>query len=237
MIPAHSVNQISDDDSRPQAVAWQAYPARPPRLNLNSIFIPTSHDEIRNHDSETAGRKSEIHPKPPVIEDIRNILSGAGFDLKRSPRIAGAELDFWAVGTDEKLMFGIACGGAGGIRAAEGGNSMWKSASGAFKSPVWTMTSVMQKLQGLFAEVLDPDLIVHATPFVFADGKIENRAEVQKIWDALGVLVFDDLAAFGEFAQKNRPRALLDAEEKGDYAAFSNFIDAAAETLAGQGDV
>ncbi|MDR3208592.1 MAG: hypothetical protein LBT45_01965 [Rickettsiales bacterium] len=194
-------------------------PERPPKLNLNNIFIPTKHDEIIKR--EVPARVVQVSE---TAENIKSMLSRIGFVVKESPSIGGVKPDFLAIGTDEALVVGLLCGERGEIVASEGGDSLWRANNQTFKSPAWQITTIVQKLSALFLEVLDPELKVSILPFVFSDGRISNRDSVQNIWDALGVKVFDDMNIFADFLEEYRPRRLDDAEKE-DFGAFSDFVD------------
>jgi hypothetical protein len=194
---------------------------RPPKLNLNNVFIPTRQENI---EIPTMSSESESAVQSEKIGIIKNLLAQVGFIIKDSPTIDGVHLDFYAIGSDEALVVGLFAGDGGEITAAEGGNSMWRANGRSFKSPVWALSGVVQKLQALFLEVIDAELKINILPFVLVDGAIANKDSVQTIWDALGLKVFDNIDTFSNFLGEHSPRK-LDANEQGDFDAFSDFID------------
>ncbi|MDR1071658.1 MAG: hypothetical protein LBL21_03390 [Rickettsiales bacterium] len=221
MMPPPSFAPSAPVAGRPsEAIGNIPISERPPKLNLNNIFIPTKREEIAMREAPAR----ENTQSSESVADIRNMLSKIGFVIKQAPSVGGVRPDFLAIGTDEALVVGLLCTEKGDITAAEGGDSMWRAGGRTFKSPAWQLTTVVQKLSALFLEVLDPELKVSILPFVFSDGKIANRESVQNIWDALGVKVFDDASVFADFLEEYRPRRLDDAEKE-DFAAFSDFID------------
>ena len=202
---------------------------RPPTLNLNSVFIPPRRDNFQNKNTTNTSleNKSSVwlpSPSIEVVQNIKNILGQVGFILRDSPTIGGIRPDIFGIGSDEALVIGIVCSSHGEIIASEGGDSLWKSNGNTFKSPVWSITGVIQKLEALFLEVLEPELTVNILPFVFVDGKIINKESVQNIWDALGVKVFDDISTLSDFINKMSPRKLEESERE-DFEAFSDFIN------------
>ena len=203
---------------------------RPPKLNLNNVFIPTKRETVEiPRQAEPERIVADVRPaaRPEIAQEITGMLGAAGFVSKTAPVVGGVRLDFWAVGSDEALVVGLVCHAGGGVTAAEGGDSMWRANGREFKSPVWEMTGVVQKLRALFLEVIDTDLQINILPFVFVDGAISGKDAVQDIWDALGVKVFDDSAVLGKFLDEHRPRRINESE-KDDLDAFSEFIDSVA---------
>jgi hypothetical protein len=195
-------------------------PSKPPRLNLNNVFIPTKREraEIPVSKPAVAAAGSE------KIGIIKDMLARAGFVAKNPPSIDGIRPDFWAIGADEALVVGLFSGESGEITAAEGGKSMWSADGRSFQSPVWRLTAAVQSIEALFLEVVDEGLKINVLPFVFSNGHIANKDGVRAVWDALGVKVFDDIGVFGDFLESRRPRELGE-DERGDFGAFSDFID------------
>ncbi|MDR2770102.1 MAG: hypothetical protein LBB08_01480 [Rickettsiales bacterium] len=198
--------------------------ARPPSLNLNSFFPKNAPAELS---VQSARDRSEYSSDRSIADGVRQMMSSAGFLVKPAPRAGGIKLDFWGLGTDETLLAGILAGDGGEISAFEGAGAKWRSGSKSFDSPAWAMTGAAQKLSSLFSEVLNPELKIHIFPFVFAAGRISNKDGAARIWDALGVNVFDDINELGEFFKSHRPRPLEGAERE-DFAAFADFMDTAA---------
>ena len=202
---------------------------RPPKLNLNNSFIPTRQEmsEVNSVVAPSSIRQSV--PENSVfisegIHQIYNMLGAAGFTNKESPVIDGIKPDFYAVGSGETLMIGIYCPEVGDIIAEENGNAEWASSNRIFKSPVWQITTVIQKLNGLFLEVLDADLKVNIIPFVFVVGNIANKDAVMGFWDAAGIRVFSDAAEVSNFISSNM-RQPQNEEEKNELSEFSDFVD------------
>lgn len=226
-IPARAAEAIASE-STPAAIS-----ARPPKLNLNTVFIPTRREVAEMPDRTASRAVRDIPPArssapPAVLDKIKNMISNSGFVIKNAPAIGNIHLDFWAIGSDEALVAGLVCNESGEISAAEGGDSIWRANGREFKSPVWIMTSVVQKLQALFIEVVGPDLKINVLPFVFVNGgTVANKDSVRNIWDALGVKVFDDINVLDAFLNEYRPRQ-LDESEQADFGAFSEFIDSVA---------
>ena len=206
---------------------------KPPKLNMGAgAFIPTRREEKVMPDQSVQNISSPAFapmPRPSleIANGVMDVLTNAGFIMKEPPKIGDIRPDFWGVGSDEAILVGLLGDEGDGIMAFEGGDSMWTSGARKFKSPAWKTTAVVQKLQALLAEVLDPELKVNLLPFVYSGGKILNRDGVQGVWDALGVKVFDDMGAFAGFIDKHRPRK-LDASEMGDLDAFADFVDTVA---------
>jgi hypothetical protein len=218
-VRTHTAVPDKDHGAAHESKAPEPLPARPPKLNLNNVFIPTRREQVE--------MPPDAAPSPVPSEKIgviQDMLARAGFVPKDPPSVGGVRLDFWSVGSDEALVAGLFAGESGEITAAEGGDSVWRSGARGFKSPVWVLTGVVQKLQALFMEVIDAELKINILPFVFVDGAITNRGSVQAIWDALGIKVFDNADAFADFIARHKPRELGDGE-KDDFAAFSDFID------------
>ncbi|MDR2269041.1 MAG: hypothetical protein LBD94_02545 [Rickettsiales bacterium] len=213
--------------------------SRPPKLNLNSVFIPTRREsfELPPDSENQIFRESSAArqiARPEIIDKIKNMMIGAGFVIKDAPSVGGTRLDLWAIGTDEAIVAGLICNQNGEIIASEGGDSMWRASGRAFKSPVWTMTAIVQKLQALFLKVIGAELKVSLLPFVFVDGgTVSNKDEVRKIWDALGIKVFDNIDVFGDFLAEYKPRP-LDEFEKEDFESFSEFVDTVAVYFNGE---
>jgi hypothetical protein len=208
---------------------------RPPQLT-----VPV-HIQNKPRNEDTADIKPSVHHAPargpverPVnpetIGAIREILGIAGFTVKNAPNIGGFLPSAWAIGTDERLIIGMVCSEPGDITASEGGASIWKSDSGTeFTSPVWRLTSAIEKIRTLFLETLDEDIKISIQGFVVMDsGRIVNRNEVQMVWDAFDIEVFDSVTAFREFI-KERPNRTLPPEEKEDFDAYAEYIDTVGE--------
>lgn len=210
-----------NNDARPASKASPPDMSRPPRLNIN-VFTPAP-PPVVNSTPQIRAPEPRL-PSPEDIEKIRNIVDQVGFTIKQAPRIGDVKLDLWAIGPDEALVIGIYSPEDGEIIAAEGGDSIWKANGRNFKSPVWRMTSVVQRLEALFLEILDPDLKINILPFVISKGKIANKDAVQVVWDALGVKMFDDVDVFDNFMHENRP-GMMDEVQKGNFDAFSEFVD------------
>jgi len=174
-------------------------------------------------------------PSPPaanpmVVLQLSEMLRSAGFINKSAPRIGGLRPDIWAIGSDETLLIGIVCGADGAIRAAEGGTSIWKSdTAGEFASPVWKLTGAIERLRALFNETLDEEIKITIHGFVVVEtGIITNRAEVQNVWDAFEIQVFDDASDFGEYVSAH-PNRQLAASEQEDFDAYAEYLDTVAE--------
>jgi hypothetical protein len=196
-------------------------PSKPPRLNLNNVFIPTKRERA---EIPVSGKPAVEAVRPEKIGIIKDMLARAGFVAKNPPSIDGIRPDFWAIGADEALVVGLFSDESGEITAAEGGKSVWSAAGRSFQSPVWRLTSAVQSLEALFLEVVDDGLKINVLPFVFSNGHIANKDGVRAVWDALGVRVFDDIGVFGDFLESRRSRELGE-DELGDFGAFSDFID------------
>jgi hypothetical protein len=218
-------------------------PEKPPKLHLNNVFIPVRHETAPiRHQSEPqaaphavpvrASAPVQQSKNPELVARIRGMLADVGFVNKEPPAIGGLRPDFWAVGSDEALVVGIYSAEQGEITAAEGGDSIWHAGQHKFQSPVWQMTGVVQKLEALFLEVVGTELKINVLPFVFVEGRIANKSAVENIWNALGVKVFDDMAALQSFISEYQPR-VLDDSEKGDFDAFSDFVNTVSSYFSG----
>ncbi len=171
-------------------------------------------------------------PSAPVLDTrdtdskLAEIFKSAGYIVKQPPKIAGMRLNLWAIGMDEVLYMGLTDPHNGDITAAEGGDSKWKGANGElFTSPVWRMSSAMEKVRELFLETLDSEIQINIKAFVVMnDAKITNRESLNKIWNAFGVEVFDSADNLAESIRQNKNREMqLDEEE--DFDAYSDYIE------------
>ncbi len=174
-------------------------------------------------------------PSAPVLETqntdakLAEIFKSAGYIVKQPPKIAGARLNLWAIGTDEVLYMGLTDSHNGDITAAEGGESKWRGANGElFTSPVWKMSSAMEKVRELFLETLDSEIQITIKAFVVMnDATIANRESLEKIWNAFGVEVFDSADSLAESIKQNKNRE-IQPEEKEDFDAYSDYIETVA---------
>jgi hypothetical protein len=134
--------------------------------------------------------KADIKIESASKPEIQRILESAGFTLGSPPKIAGVQLDIWAL-NGEELNIGIVTGAHGRITAKEGGG-MWSSdIDGEFKSPAAELYSVLETLKALFAETLDAGMNINMNAFVVCpDGNIENFEKLESVWNAFGVRVF-----------------------------------------------
>ncbi|MDR1826193.1 MAG: hypothetical protein LBQ49_00705 [Rickettsiales bacterium] len=207
---------------------------RPPKLNLDNAFIPRP-APMRTA-AETQAPMPDAAPSEEaseVVAEIRRVLDQIGFVTKPTPSIGGVKLDFWAIGPDEALIVGLALDEPREeIIASEGGDSLWRAGKRSFKSPVWRLTSVVQRLEVLFMEILDPEMKIRIMPFVYVNGNVKNREEVQVVWNALNIQVFDDMATLVDLLGTGNPIELNDAQ-KGNFVAFSNFVDTVASYYGG----
>ena len=64
------------------------------------------------------------------MQNWQKFFKSAGYIVKQPPKIAGARLNLWAIGTDEVLYMGLTDSHNGDITAAEGGESKWRGANG-----------------------------------------------------------------------------------------------------------
>jgi len=209
--------------------------SRPPKLNLDGGFmrrpasLPATAPPPAAPARVTPARGLEGWPpkSPGAIKEINRVFGQVGFFVKTPPKIGDVRLDFWAIAPEETLAIGLALDVNDEVMAAEGGDSMWSAGGRKFKSPVWQMSSVTQKLEGLFREVLDPELKVNMMPFVFINGRIANRDKLDVIWDALGISVIDDMTAFVKFASGYGVLDVegLDETQRGSFESFSDFAN------------
>jgi hypothetical protein len=193
-------------------------PSRPPSININAFVRPAKTNENISQELPSPSAESL------KIGEIKALLSNAGFILKKPISFSGTKVEFAAIGADEAFIVGLFVDSASSITAAEGENSKWVSGRNSFDSPVWQLSMIIRKIEALFVEVLDSDLKINILPFVFTDGKIVNRMDLESVWDAVGIKVFDDMSIFRDFLDNYRPRT-LDDSEKEDFDAYSSFID------------
>jgi hypothetical protein len=174
---------------------------------------------------------SAAAPKPAVTEfadmdkTLADIFESAGYIVKKPLRVGGLRLNLFAIGYGETLHLGLADPHGGEIAATEGGESKWRSADGEFTSPVWRISQAAEKIRGLFLETLDDSIQITIKTFVVMNGaNITNRELLEKVWEAMGVAVFDSPESLQEFAQsdKNQPAP---EEEQEDFDAYSEYMD------------
>lgn len=174
-------------------------------------------------------------PSAPVLEtrnidsNLAEIFKSAGYIVKQPPKIAGSRLNLLAIGMDEVLYMGLTDSHNGDIIAAEGGDSKWRGANGElFTSPVWRMSSAMEKVRELFLETLDSEIQITIKAFVVMnDATITNRESLEKIWNAFGVEVFDSADSLAESIKQNKNREMQPEEEE-DFNAYSDYIETVA---------
>jgi hypothetical protein len=204
-------------------------PAVSPSVSATPSAVPARVTPAPRRDASSPARGLEGWPpkSPGAVKEINRIFGQVGFFVKNPPKIGDVRLDFWAIAPEETLAVGLALDVNDEVMAAEGGDSMWVAGGRKFKSPVWQMSSVTQKLEGLFREVLDPELKVNMMPFVFINGHIANRDKVDVIWDALGISVIDDMASFVKFASGYGVLDVegLDETRRGNFESFSDFAN------------
>ena len=218
---------------------------RPPKLNLNNHFVPVRRDPpvvqsapaplpapMPARAAPPAAAAAPQTASPELVYEIRRLLDGAGFMTKTPPTIGDVKLDFWAIGPDEALVIGLILDEADEITASEGGDSVWRAGGRSYLSPVWQLTSATQRLEALFIEILDPELTINVLPFVFIKGRVANKDSVARVWDALGVKVFDDMKVLAEFLDGHRPGE-MDETARGNYEAFTEFADTVASYFGG----
>ncbi|MCL2338453.1 MAG: hypothetical protein FWC51_00685 [Proteobacteria bacterium] len=209
---------------------------RPPLLNIPAAAQPQNKSATTPAAPATprrdaiAGPARAADPDPVSVLKINEMIRNVGFINKSAPRIGGIRPGIWAIGTDEALLIGIVCGAHGDVRAVEGGASIWKSdADGEFASPVWQLTGAIEKLRALFNETLDEEIKITIHGFVVMEsGKITNRPEVQTIWDAFDIMVFDDASGFQKYLADHPNRQLAAAEQE-DFDAYAEYMDTVAE--------
>ncbi len=195
---------------------------RPPRI-INPLFSPI-----------TTPAPSAPIPMPiqsaPVTENtntkLAEIFTSSGYIAKQPPKINGINLNLWAVGMDEVLYLGLTDTHGGDITAVEGGESKWRGENGElFTSPVWRISSAMEKVRELFLETLDSEIqITIKAVVVMNNANITNRESLEKIWNAFGVEVFDSADSLAEYMEQNKNRE-MQPDEQEDLDAYSDYIE------------
>ncbi|MCL1902036.1 MAG: hypothetical protein FWG18_00220 [Alphaproteobacteria bacterium] len=226
----------------PKPVAAPSAPARPPQLKVpayqkNTTPAPKYSEhatiEVKQETKKTSippVPRSLIEPNPESVTMVQKIISDAGFIVKNAPNIGGTRADALAIGADEILIVGLVCGARGNIIASDGASSTWKSdTDGEFESPVKRVLGMIERMRALFIETLDADIKITIRGFVVIDnGVVENKDDMEKIWNAFGVRVFNSVEHFREFMSGNMNRALAGTESE-DFDAYSEYIDTVGE--------
>ncbi|MDR1027628.1 MAG: hypothetical protein LBL46_04395 [Rickettsiales bacterium] len=180
---AAAVADVFNASEQAEAAAKMPDMSRPPRLNMNNMFIPTAREAIEIPKAAPMQMQAPAQAQPQFqSSEIEDIIVNAGFQLKKPFRAAGVRIDFVGIGADEKMIIGTNDARADLSRAVE-------------------------KIKGLFDEVLDDDLKINLVAFSTRD--------------------FADLGAAAAFVNANRARPQTDDDAE-DFAAFSNFTDTVA---------
>lgn len=204
--------------------------ARPPQMNIpTNVQAGAQYAAAMPAQRPAQAPDNNREPDPESESAARDMVAAAGYIVKKSPKIDGVRLGVWAVGAGEVLVVGIVAKAYGDISAREGGDSEWKDDRGGFKSPVWRLAGVIERLNALFLETLDDEIKVKIKAFVLVEGgRIANADANRAIWSALDIEVFDSADALSAFMNAHGNEKLPEDENE-DLKAFGDFMDTVAD--------
>jgi hypothetical protein len=226
VVPVNNVPEIktvpSVTDLKPE---YNRFIEKPPKLNLNNVFVPTMAEKREINNSVMVGKMQE--PTQESKSKIKNLMAQSGLITKEIEQVDKLKLDFCAIGSNDVLLLGIMCN-ENGIVAGENDDAIWRVDTRSFKSPTSQIIEIKNKVKTLFSEVLDDSMEINILPFVFVDGSIVNYDSVKSVWDKIGVGVFTDTISLGEMLSSHKLN-VVDDDEKSEVDAFSEFIDTVIE--------
>jgi hypothetical protein len=195
---------------------------RPPRIvsSLSQARTPI----VNSAPSAAAPKRFENSD-----EKLSDVFTNAGYVVKKPPRIGGVHINLFAIGLGEVLYIGLADGHGGKITANDIGDSKWWGESDGFPSPVARISQAAEKVRALFAETLDAEIQINVRPFVVMnDAVITNKDSLARVWDALGVRVFENLGDLAAYINDSKNGEITNAQRE-DFDAYSEYIDTVAD--------
>ncbi|MCL1785673.1 MAG: hypothetical protein FWG39_00795 [Alphaproteobacteria bacterium] len=189
-------------DSGPSNALQNIAPVRPPALNVPphlQITAPPEH--ISTH--ADAAPLPEFESDEDATDDIKSMISGAGYVLKKSPRVRSLSSLMWAVGTGETLIV-VATG---------------KSRDNTLRA----LDEFLGRVRTLIKDSLDDSVQIKIIPLVFSpDGTATARiGEIE---------VFGDASDIGEWFARNPNKPLPDDDVE-DFEAYGEYIETVAGYL------